>query len=79
MSTSGCVATCRQSSVLSTGPSASGSSRVSASRLDTHLHAQTETELERDLLGILSQNRHRSGADVAETDNANVHIIHKWL
>ena len=32
---SGCATTCLQSSVLSTAPSASGSSRVSASRLDT--------------------------------------------
>ncbi len=43
------------------------------------LHAQSESELESDLLRVLGQDGHRTGADIAKADDSYVHIIHKSL
>ena len=43
------------------------------------LDAQVEAELEPDLLGVLGEDGKRPASDVAEADNADIHIRHKPL
>ncbi len=43
----------------------------------THrFHSQPEAKFEFNLLGVFSQDRHRASADVAEADDANIHLLH---
>jgi len=41
-----------------------------------NLHAQAKSEFERDLAGVLGQDCHGAGTDVAEADDSYVHVIH---
>ena len=78
MCRSGWETSWRQSLVFKTGPKASGIFFCSVCCEQTAFTRRRKAELEVDLFAIFSQNGHRSGTDVAQTNDAYVHLLHRW-
>ncbi len=76
ISTLGSVTTSRQSEVRTTSPRPSGKHLARDGSAADRRHAQPESQLQCDLIGIGGQNGKSARADIAEPDYANMDILH---